>query len=138
MARGDLTDGQWEHREPLLPVEKQPGRPRTWTHRKLNDGIRCRTRAGAPWRNLPERYGPWDRACDMFRRGSAAAPGAGSSSRDRAGRSHPRVAATSRAAATTTGWRAVAHRSTGPGRPSSDVAARASARSAELRCGDRC
>lgn len=30
------------------------------------DGIRTRT--GAPWRDLPERYGPWDRAYDLFRR----------------------------------------------------------------------
>lgn len=32
------------------------------------DGIRGRTRTGAPWRDLPERYGPWDRAYDLFRR----------------------------------------------------------------------
>ncbi|MEU9874072.1 transposase [Actinomadura sp. NPDC048021] len=30
------------------------------------DGIRWRTRTGAPWRDLPERYGPWDRAYDLF------------------------------------------------------------------------
>ncbi|MGW7339953.1 transposase [Streptomyces sp. NPDC054808] len=34
----------------------------------LIDGIRWRTRTGAPWRDLPERYGPWDRAYDLFRR----------------------------------------------------------------------
>lgn len=38
--------------------------------RQLIDGIRwrTRTRTDAPWRDLPERYGPWDRAYDLFRR----------------------------------------------------------------------
>ncbi|MFH9827144.1 IS5 family transposase [Streptomyces bobili] len=68
MGRGDLTNGQWARLEPLLPTGKKPGRPRTWTRRQLIDGIRWRTRAGAPWRDVPERYGPWDRAYDLFRR----------------------------------------------------------------------
>ncbi|GEB57211.1 transposase [Streptomyces gardneri] len=25
-------------------------------------------RAGAPWCDVPERYGPWDRVYDLFRR----------------------------------------------------------------------
>lgn len=68
MGRGDLTNAQWERLEPLLPGGKKPGRPRTWNRRQLIDGIRWRTRTGAPWRDLPERYGPWDRAYDLFRR----------------------------------------------------------------------
>ncbi|MFE2531364.1 transposase [Streptomyces sp. NPDC059371] len=32
------------------------------------DGIRWRTRTGTPWRDVPERYGPWDRVYDLFRR----------------------------------------------------------------------
>lgn len=32
------------------------------------DGLRWRTRTGAPWRDVPERYGPWDRVYDLFRR----------------------------------------------------------------------
>ncbi|WP_406002368.1 IS5 family transposase [Streptomyces sp. NBC_00829] len=68
MARGDLTDRQWARLEPLLPAGKKQGRPRTWTRRQLIDGIRWRTRAGTPWRDIPERYGPWDRIYDLFRR----------------------------------------------------------------------
>lgn len=68
MARADLTDWQWARLEPLLPVGKEQGRPRTWTLRQLIDGIRWRTRAGTPWRDVPERYGPWDRIYDLFRR----------------------------------------------------------------------
>lgn len=63
-----MTDRQWARLEPLLPVGKKPGRPRTWTRRQLIDGIRWRTRAGTPWRDVPERYGPWDRIYDLFRR----------------------------------------------------------------------
>jgi transposase len=68
VGRGDLTNGQWARLEPLLPVGKKPGRPPTWTRRQLIDGIRWRTRTGAPWRDVPSRYGPWDRSYDLFRR----------------------------------------------------------------------
>ncbi|MFE2971427.1 IS5 family transposase [Streptomyces sp. NPDC059340] len=68
MERGDLTNGQWIRLEPLLPQGVKPGRPPLWTRRQLIDGIRWRTRAGAPWRDVPERYGPWDRVYDLFRR----------------------------------------------------------------------
>ncbi|MFB6991316.1 transposase [Streptomyces sp. NPDC056178] len=65
MGRGDLTNGQWARLEPLLPRGKKPGRPPTWSRRQLIDGIRWRTRTGAPWRDVPERYGPWGRAYDL-------------------------------------------------------------------------
>ncbi|MFE6847997.1 IS5 family transposase [Streptomyces sp. NPDC057686] len=68
MGRGDLTNGQWARLEPLLPRGVKPGRPQVWTRRQLIDGIRWRTRTGAPWRDVPERYGPWDRVYDLFRR----------------------------------------------------------------------
>ncbi|MFI0451752.1 transposase [Actinomadura sp. 6N118] len=53
MSRGDLTDVQWARLEPLLPTGKKPGRPPMWTRRQLIDGIRWRTRTGAPWRGVP-------------------------------------------------------------------------------------
>ncbi|MFE2292750.1 IS5 family transposase [Streptomyces sp. NPDC059452] len=68
MGRGDLTSCQWARLEPLLPQGIKPGRPLVWTRRQLIDGIRWRTRTGAPWRDVPERYGPWDRVYDLFRR----------------------------------------------------------------------
>ncbi|MEV7730215.1 IS5 family transposase [Streptomyces sp. NPDC087917] len=68
MGCGDLTNVQWARLEPLLPQGIKPGRPPTWTRRQLIDGIRWRTRTGAPWRDVPQRYGPWDRAYDLFRR----------------------------------------------------------------------
>jgi transposase len=36
--------------------------------RQLIDGIRWRTRAGVPWRDVPERYGPWQTVYGLFRR----------------------------------------------------------------------
>ncbi|WP_425571001.1 IS5 family transposase [Planotetraspora kaengkrachanensis] len=46
----------------------KPGRPPIWARRQLIDGIRWRTRTGTPWRDVPERYGPWGRVYDLFRR----------------------------------------------------------------------
>ncbi|WP_439117701.1 IS5 family transposase [Micromonospora sicca] len=66
--RHDLTDAQWAALEPLLPVGRRPGRPPTWTKRQLIDGIRWRTRVGAPWRDIPECYGSWAAAYAVFRR----------------------------------------------------------------------
>ena len=67
-GRADLTDAQWAVLEPLLPRGKKPGRRRKWDRRQLIDGIRWRTRAGAPWRDVPERYGPWESVYGLFRR----------------------------------------------------------------------
>jgi transposase len=68
VGRGDLTAAQWAVLEPLLPVGKKPGRPAKWSKRQLIDGIRFRVRTGVPWRDLPERYGPWQTVYGLFRR----------------------------------------------------------------------
>src|SRR5512133_698067 len=68
MGRGDLTNEQWARLERLLPTGKKSGRPPTWRKRQLIDGIRWRTRTGAPWRDLPARYGPWQTVYGLFRR----------------------------------------------------------------------
>ena len=52
----DLTDEQWERLEPLLPAQKSTGRPPN-DHRPIINGILWIIRTGAPWRDLPERYG---------------------------------------------------------------------------------
>jgi transposase len=51
-----------------LPVGKKPGRPPVWSKRQLIDGIRWRTRTGAPWRDVPARYGEWETIYGLFRR----------------------------------------------------------------------
>lgn len=67
-GRADLTDALWAVLEPLLPIGKKPGRPPKWSKRQLIDGIRWRVRAGAPWRDVPPRYGPWQTVYGLFRR----------------------------------------------------------------------
>ena len=56
MARFDLSDEEWVVIEPLLP---KPGRgPRRKDDRRILNGIFYILRTGAPWRDLPARYGP--------------------------------------------------------------------------------
>jgi transposase len=65
-GRGDLSDAQWKLIEPLLPTQKRGGK---WNdHRLMFDGILWVLRTGAPWRDLPERYGKWQSVYDRFNR----------------------------------------------------------------------
>jgi transposase len=84
-ARHDLTDKQWMVLEPLLPRGKKPGRPPIRSKRQLIDGIRWRTRAGAPWRDVPECYGLWQSVYSLFRRWQRAGSGVRSSPFSRPG-----------------------------------------------------
>jgi transposase len=56
MSRGDLTDEQWQPLQPLLPKHKSTGRPPE-DDRQIINGMLWVLRTGAPWRDLPERYG---------------------------------------------------------------------------------
>ena len=68
MNRGDLTPRQWERLQPLLPPQKpKTGRP-AHDHRTIINGILWMLRTGAPWRDLPERYGPWRTVASRFYR----------------------------------------------------------------------
>lgn len=54
-----FTEGQWDRVEPLLPSNTgRRGRP-FGDNRHVVEGIVYRYRTGIPWRDLPERYGPW-------------------------------------------------------------------------------
>ena len=66
MNRYDLTDFEWNVIEPLLP-NKPRGVPRVDDRRVLN-GIMWVLRSGAPWRDLPERYGPYTTCYNRFNR----------------------------------------------------------------------
>jgi transposase len=66
-GRADLTDAQWAVLGPLLPGGRR-GRPPEHAKRTLIDGIRWRVRAGAPWRDVPADYGPWQTVYGLFRR----------------------------------------------------------------------
>src|SRR5436190_13037579 len=68
MNRGELTDRQGERLRPLLPPQKAwTGRPAK-DHRLVLNGILWIDRTGAPWRDLPEHYGPWQTIASRFYR----------------------------------------------------------------------
>jgi transposase len=54
----DLTDKQGERLVELLPAPKRRGRPRR-DDRKVLNGILWILRTGAPWKDMPERYPPY-------------------------------------------------------------------------------
>ncbi len=70
MARFDLTDFEWSVIQPLLP-HKPRGVPRVDDRRVLN-GIFYVLRTGTPWRDLPERYGPYTTVYNRFNRWAKA------------------------------------------------------------------
>ena len=64
--RHELSDDQWRLVEPLLSkASGKTGRPRRSSRAMLN-GIFWILRTGAPWRDLPERYGPWQTVYQYF------------------------------------------------------------------------
>jgi len=65
--RYELSDEEWELIEPLLPPERtdQKGRPAK-DHRIMLNGMVWLARSGAPWRDLPERYGSWKSVYTRF------------------------------------------------------------------------
>jgi len=64
MARFDLTDFEWSIIQPLLP-QKSRGVKRVDDKRVLN-GIFWRLRTGAPWADIPARYGPHTTCVNRF------------------------------------------------------------------------
>lgn len=67
MHRHELTDEQWAAVEPLLPKRTATtGRPPS-DPRLMLSGILWVLCTGAPWRDLPPRFGPWQTVYDHFR-----------------------------------------------------------------------
>jgi transposase len=68
MNRHELTDEQWSRLASLLPPERPAtGRP-NHDHRRMLNAILWRYATGAPWRDLPVQYGPWESVYSRFRR----------------------------------------------------------------------
>ncbi len=58
----DLTNRQWTLLEPVIPkaCRRPDGKGRPWRdNREVLDGILWILRTGAPWRDLPGRYPPF-------------------------------------------------------------------------------
>jgi transposase len=62
-----LTDTEWQQVAPLLPGDPPQG-GRWRDHRQVVNGILWRIRTGVPWRDIPDRYGPWQTLHKRFRR----------------------------------------------------------------------
>ncbi len=70
VRRHEITDEAWAKIAPLLPeVGRHHGRWRE--HRQVLNAITWKLATGAPWRDVPERYGPWKTAHERLRRWSA-------------------------------------------------------------------
>jgi transposase len=65
MTRHRLTDEQWELIADLFPEPADTGRPPT-DRRLAIDAILWILRSGAPWRDLPEDFGPWQTIYGLF------------------------------------------------------------------------
>ena len=66
--RYELSDEDWERIKDLLPGKvSDPGRSGEDNRRFLN-GVFWIARSGAPWRDLPERYGNWNSVYQRFNR----------------------------------------------------------------------
>jgi transposase len=67
VSRQEISDEVWAVIDPLLP--RAQGRSRPWLdHRAVVEGMVWRFRTGAPWRDVPERFGPWNTVYKRFDR----------------------------------------------------------------------
>ena len=65
----DLTDEQWKIVSTILPADpvRDDKRGRPWSEpRKVLNGVLWILRTGAPWQDLPPRYGPYQTAHRRF------------------------------------------------------------------------
>ncbi|WP_422386071.1 IS5 family transposase [Microcella alkaliphila] len=67
VVRQEISDEVWVVLEPLLPAVRTAGR--SWTdHRLAVEGAAWKYRTGAPWRDVPERFGKWNSVYKRFMR----------------------------------------------------------------------
>lgn len=72
MSRGDLSEAEWRLLKDLLPPERGRKNRPAFDNRAIVNGILWRIRTGAPWRDVPEKYGKWMTVYQRFRRWSRA------------------------------------------------------------------
>jgi transposase len=67
MRRYELSDEQFALIEPFFP-KAGPAGGHPWSdHRPILNGLFWKLHSGAPWRDIPERYGPWSTIYDRYR-----------------------------------------------------------------------
>ena len=65
MRRHALTDEQWERLRSVVP-KQQYGPKSKIGDRQFIDAVLYRAKTGVPWRDLPERFGPWKSVYNRF------------------------------------------------------------------------
>jgi transposase len=65
MQRHALTDAQWRHLQRVLPKQRA-GPTATRGDRLFIEAVLFRAKTGLPWRDLPERFGPWKSVYNRF------------------------------------------------------------------------
>lgn len=72
MFRHQICDERWKRIQGLLPAQSgRPGRP-SKDNRLMVNGMLWILKTGAPWRDLPERFGPWKSVFTRFSRWTKA------------------------------------------------------------------
>jgi transposase len=72
MRRYEITDQQWAKISELLPGKVGDVGRSGHDNRVFINAVLWIGRSGAPWRDLPERFGPWNSAYRRFRRWAKA------------------------------------------------------------------
>jgi transposase len=65
MHRHALPDEQWERLQPVLPKQRFGPKSKIGD-RQFIDAVLYRAKTGVPWRDLPERFGPWKSVYNRF------------------------------------------------------------------------
>jgi len=68
MRRYGLRDDQWDRIEHLLPGTEEWVGVTARDNRLFVEAVLYRYRSGIPWRDLPERFGPWKNVHTRFSR----------------------------------------------------------------------
>ena len=68
MHHHELSDEQWELIADMFPSNQAKEGGQWKDHRTILNGMFWRLYAGVPWRDLPERYGPWKTVYGRFNR----------------------------------------------------------------------
>ena len=70
MRRYELTDDEWTRIEDLLPGRDGYPGGQAEDNRQFVNAVIWIARSGAPWRDLPERFGNWNSVFQRFNRWS--------------------------------------------------------------------
>lgn len=72
MRRYELSDQEWERIAPLMAGKASDCGVTGQDNRQFVNGVLWIARSGAPWRDLPERYGKWNSVYQRFNRWAKA------------------------------------------------------------------